>query len=208
MLSAKLIWLVLAIGRPLIAFEPSTLATPQEFHWNWKDWQELQADQSLRKAKLSQRQKDAILRAIAHQLRPMMSDLDIKSEDQLRKVALDTRIRMIDLDHDGIPEVVAQGMVNCSATGNCPFWVFRRFRRGYRFLLEGEAQTFTIQPSLTNKFHDIVLSVHGSASESGLTDYRYIDGTYHDVGCYDASWTILEGDEVRDLKEPRITPCR
>jgi hypothetical protein len=38
-------------------------------------------------------------------------------------------------------------------------------------------------------------------------DYRYKDGNYHDAGCYDASWTVTEGDIVRELKEPQITPC-
>jgi hypothetical protein len=75
-------------------------------------------------------------------------------------------------------------------------------------LLEGEAQTFTVQASSTNGFHDIVLSMHGSYSSGGLTDYHYQDGAYKDVGCYSYEWTILEGENVRELKEPRITPCR
>lgn len=183
-------------------------AAPQEFHWNWKDSQELNAEQSLRKAKLSQYQKKAIAKAIANQLRPLMFDLEIKSEDQLQKAAVNTRIKMIDLNNDGIPELVAQGMAGCSPTGNCMFWIFQKSPRGYQLLLKGEAQTFTIQPTTTGGFRDVVLSMHGSATESGLTEYQYIDGVYRDVGCYDASWTVLEGDEVRELKEPRITPCR
>jgi hypothetical protein len=180
---------------------------PQDFHWNWREWQELNAQESLRNAKLTSLDRRAIAAAIAAQLRPIMADLDIGSENQLRKAVLDTRIRMIDLDNDGIPEAVAQGMVNCSPTGNCPFWVFRKTLRGYKLLVESYGQTFTVQKTSTNGFRDIVVSMHGSATESGLTDYRYKDGSYHDVGCYGASWTLTEGDTVRELKVPQITPC-
>lgn len=183
------------------------LPIPQKFQWNWREWQELNADQSLRNAKLTEHDRQAIAAAIASQLRPSMSDLEIESEDQLWKAALDTRIKMIDLNHDEIPEVVAQGMVGCSPTGNCLFWIFQKAHVGYRLLLKGEGQTFTVQKTITNGFRDIVLSMHGSATESGLTDYRYKGGVYHDVGCYDASWSVVEDGKERELKEPLITPC-
>jgi hypothetical protein len=177
------------------------------FHWNWKDWQELSAEQSLRKAQLVYQQKKAIASAIADAIRPMMSDLEIQSETELQKAALDTRVKMIDLNGDGVPEVVAQGMVNCGATGNCPFWVFRKAKFGYELLLEGEAQTFTIQTSSSNEFRDIVLARHGSYDSGDLAYYVYRKGLYQEAGCYDYNWSVLEGDKVRELKEPRITPC-
>lgn len=149
-----------------------------------------------------------IAAAISSQLRPQMDDFEINSEDQLRRAALDTRIKMVDLNHAGILEVLAQSTVGCGATGNCEFWIFQKSRDGYRLLLAGEAQTFTIQKSRTNGFSDIVLGMHGSATETGLTVYRYEGGVYQEVGCYLASWTILEGEEVRQLKEPLITACR
>lgn len=168
----------------------------------------MSADQSLRNAKLSQSKRRAIAVAIADQLRPLMADFEIESEEQLKKAALDTRVKLIDLNNDGIPEVIAQSMVGCGATGNCMFWIFQRFPRGYRLLLKGGAQTFTIQRTRTDGFRDIVLAMHGSATDAGLTEYRYIDGTYRDIACYDASWIVFKGDERRELKEPRITPCR
>jgi hypothetical protein len=177
------------------------------FHWNWKAWQELSAEQSLRAAKLTYQRRKAIATAIADQIRPMMADLEIQSETQLHKAALDTRVKMVDLNGDGVPEIVAQGMVNCGATGNCPFWVFRKARLGYNLLLAGEAQTFTIQTSGASRFRDIVLARHGSYSSGDLIHYKYHQGAYQEVGCYDYDWTVLEGDKVRELKEPRITPC-
>jgi hypothetical protein len=121
------------------------------FQWDWKDSQELKADQSLRNAKLAEQQRDAI----AEQLRPMVADLGFEfgSESELRKAAQDTRIKMIDLNGDGLPEVVAQGMIGCGATGNCPFGVLRKAKQGYELILKGEAQTFTIQKSNSNGFH-------------------------------------------------------
>ena len=187
--------------------QPEKASANPGFHWNWKDWQELTADQSLRKAQLAYEQKKAIARAIAGEIRPMMSDLEIQSELELQKAALDTRVKMIDLNGDGIPEVVAQGIVNCGATGNCPFWVFREAKSGYELLLEGEAQTFTIQTSSSNEFRDIVLARHGSFDSGDLAHYVYREGSYHEAGCYDYYWSVLEGDKVRELKEPRITPC-
>ena len=69
-------------------------------------------------------------------------------------------------------------------------------------------KTFTVQPTITDGFRGIVLSMHGSATDSGLTEYWFLDRVYRDVACYDVSWTVFEGDEKRELKEPRITPCR
>ncbi|MGC0779142.1 MAG: hypothetical protein WCD68_18230 [Candidatus Acidiferrum sp.] len=196
------------LGVVSAASKRQTAPNPERFHWDWRDSQELKADQSLRNAKLPEQSRNAITRAIADQIRPIMADLEIKSEAELKKKALDTRITLIDLNGDGTPEVVAQGMVNCGATGNCPFWVLQKSKEGYEVILEGEAQTFTIQGSSTNGFRDIVLSTHGSYSSGGLTIYQYQEGVYKDVGCYNYEWTVMEGEKVRELKEPRITPCR
>ena len=177
------------------------------FHWNWKEWQELTANQSLRNAKLTQIQRKAIADAIAGEIRPMMADLEIKSDAELQKAALDTRIKLIDLNGDGVAEVLAQGMVACGATGNCPFWVLRKSKADYEVILEGEAQTFTVQAS-TNGYRDIVLSTHGSSTSGGLTHFQYQGEAYGDVGCYYYEWTVLEDENVRELKEPRVTPCK
>jgi hypothetical protein len=180
----------------------------ERFRWDWKDSRELKVDQSLRNAKLTQQSRNAIASTIADQIRPMMADLEIKSEAELKEKTLDTRITLIDLNGDGTPEVVAQAMVSCGATGNCPFWILRKSKAGYEVLLEGEAQTFTIQGSSTNGFRDIVLATHRSYSSGGLTNYQYQERVYKEVGCYYYEWTALEGENVRELKEPRITPCR
>lgn len=178
----------------------------REFHWDWRDWQELIAAQSLRNAKMSEPDRAAIAKAIEAQISPDKSDLEIESEKQLAEAVLDTRIKMIDLNHDGTPEVVAQGMAGCSPTGNCSFWVFQKTTRGYKLLLNGFGQTFTVQKASTNGFRDIVVAMQGSASDSGLTLFCYKGSMYHQAACYDANWAPLENGVVHQLKEPRVTP--
>ena len=161
------------------------------------------------KCKTGSAPKNAIGDALAEKLRPNTYDLGIESESDLKRAALETRIKLIDLNGDGVFEVVAQGMIGCGATGNCAFWVLRDTKEGYEIILEGTAQTITIQPSTSNGFRDIVLSTHGPATSGGLTLYQYNKkGFYEDVGSCGYDWTVLEGDKVRELKEPRITPCR
>ncbi|MGH9560667.1 MAG: hypothetical protein ACRD3S_04360, partial [Terracidiphilus sp.] len=186
------VWLILAQG--------TVTPTARKFHWDWQNWQELIASQSLRNTKMSRPDRAAITRAIEARIRPEMPDLGIQSEEQLAKAALDTRIKLIDLNQDRVPEVVAQGMADCSATGNCSFWIFQKTSHGYKLLLNGFGQTFTIQEASTNGFRDIVVAEHDSAFESGLTVYRYRGGKYEEAACYDAKFS-------EDSKEPRVAPC-
>ena len=159
----------------------SPVRVSRSFHWNWRNSQELIAvAQSLRDAKASESEKKAIAAAIEEQIRANMADFEIDSESQLEKAALDTRVKMIDLNRDGTSEVVAQAMVGCGATGNCSLWIFQKTAHGYKLLLDGFGQTFTIQRASTKGFRDIVVAEHDSAFESGLTVYRYKDGQYRD----------------------------
>jgi len=179
----------------------------ESFRWNWRHSQELNAKDSLRNAQLPEDDKRAIADVIEAQFKPSMQDLEIKSEQELKNAALDTKVKMIHLRDDGAPDVVAQGMKDCSPTGNCPLWIFEKDGKGYRLILKCHGQAFTIQPTKTNGYHDIVVATHGSATQSGLKEYRYEGGLYRDVGCYNAEWQVLEGKELRELKEPQVTPC-
>lgn len=188
----------------------ATVAAAGTFHWNWRKAEELDWKQSLGKVNLKAANRAALQIAIAERLRPGMADLEIGSEEELKKVALDTRIKLIDLNADGIPEVVAQGCclkAGCGATGNCPFWVFRKSASHYGLLLETFGQVFTIESTKTNGFSDIVVGTHDSARQKTLTIYHYRNGGYKDVGCYVADWWSSEGGTFHELKEPEITPC-
>ena len=182
--------------------------TAQAFHWEWRDAQELFAAQSLRNARISESAKHAIGKAIEEQLRPNMTDLEIHSEGELWRAALDTRVKMTDLNGDAVPEVIAHAMADCSPTGNCSVWVFQKTPAGYKLLLSGFGQTFTIQRTSRAGFKDIVIAMHDSAFDSMITVYRYQHGAYGDIACYDAEFSVMgRGGNMQDLKEPRITPC-
>ncbi|MDR3676641.1 MAG: hypothetical protein P4N24_14205 [Acidobacteriota bacterium] len=190
----------------------SLLLGAEAFHWDWRRAEELKSTQSLRHAKVTRIERAAIARGIANQLRPEMPDLGIETEEQLEDVALDTRVKMVDLNADGIPEVIAQGMgehENCSPTGNCPFWIFQKSNHEYTplFSVMESVQTFTIQPSRTNGFSDIVIETQFSADQCGISLLRYSEGRYDYAGCWVAYWSVQEGDTVRQLKEPRLLPC-
>ena len=72
-------------------------------------------------------------------------------------------------------------------------------------ILNGGAQTFAIEDTITNGFRDVTLGLHNSATESELRPYRFSDGRYRKRGCFDANWTKEIDGPL--LKKPIITPC-
>ncbi len=190
--------------------QPAPAAKPLNgaFHWNSKDLQVLGGEDSIQASKaLGPAERQALLKAIVGQLKTY----DVKhTEKEWLATAENTRIRLVDLNGDGVSNVIAQGSggLSCSPTGNCDFWVFSRVGETYKVILErGAIENFTVQPTLTNGFHDLVLGMHGSATEQELFVYRFTNGRYRRVACYDANWERLVGDKLQHLKEPAITPC-
>jgi hypothetical protein len=158
----------------------------------------------------------ALLKLIEQQLK----GVDVSD---IKALASETRVKLNDLDGDGIPEVIAQGSgpacsANgdcatwqiCSPTGNCPFWIFKKKKLGYVVILSrGAVQNFTVQRTRKNRYRDLVLGMHGSAREQDLRLYQFRGGRYRNVGCYNASWSYIDKNgEERDLKIPRVTPCQ
>jgi hypothetical protein len=189
----------------------SLMLGAESFQWDWRHSEALTSKQSLRHAKVTSTERAAIARAIANQLKPDMGGLGGMSEQELEDVALDTPVKMVDLNGDGTPEVIAQGTPEdggCSPTGNCRFWVFQKSDHEYRLLFYREAiQSFSIETSRSHGFSDIVVKMHGSATVSTLRLLQYSEGRYHEAGCYYENWSVLEGNTVHELKEPRLTPC-
>jgi hypothetical protein len=172
------------------------------FQWNWKESEEARNRVATSEG-ISPADRTKLLNALATRF---------KGDPKPNKEAAETRVKLVDLNDDGVAEAIAQpvGEPNCSPTGNCPFWVFQRTADGYRLLLnKAGVQTFTVQPTRTNGFLDLVLGMHGSATEQTLFEYRFRDGRYRQTGCYDANWEYLGKDgEYHNLKEPRKTPCQ
>ena len=186
----------------------SLLLGADSFQWDWRRSEALTSKQSLRHAKIAAPERDAIAEAIANQLRPEMPEIDLP---QLEDIALDAPVKLVDLNGDGTPEVVAQGTPGdggCSQAGNCRFWVLQKADREYKLLFyQADVQSFTLQSGRSNGFADIVVKTNGSATESTVRLLQYRQGVYHEAGCYVASWTVREGDAAHELKEPRLTPC-
>jgi hypothetical protein len=152
----------------------------------------------------------ALIKAISIQLRPGSKIGNSSSEKKLLQAVMETRVTFVDLNMDGISEVIAQASdeKSCSPTGNCSFWVFMRSDNGYKLILEkGAVQTVGICTSRTNSFNDLVLRQHGSAFEQTLYIYRFANGRYGKKLCYDVRFERLVGDEVQELEEPDITRC-
>jgi hypothetical protein len=187
--------------------------TPLRFHWSWEESQELTWRQALATSKeITAEERAALVDGLAEQLRA-----SIGTKSNLRALALKTRVKLVDLNGDGRPEVIAQpvGDEVCGATGNCFFWVFEKTASGYRLLLDAKdgdpkpgIQVFTIQPTRSQGFSDLVLGTHDSASERTLYLYRYHDGRYRQTDCYNADWWSTQGGSWHQLKQPEVTPCQ
>lgn len=172
-------------------------------YWKNNPALELGPDDQLKVAnELSEEQREALLRAVASTLRPAMKELGLTSEGELLKTAAEARIKLVDLSAGPQREVIAQASdeANCGATGNCSLWVFKRTAQGYVLILSEVAQDVTILPTSTNGFHDLMLGIHGSATEQELDLFRFVNGHYQRGACFDANWLKRDGDPV-------VTPC-
>ena len=194
---------------------PDTKTHKEAFRWKETDTQELAPSDRIKVSKtLSPTERAALIKAISAQIRPDMDVLEIHSEKELGSIAADTRVKMIDLNGDGIPEVIAQAWgvrAGCGATGNCPFWVFSKSDSGYKLILGKDGwvfQIFTVEPTVTNGYHDFILGMHDSASEKTLFIYRFKNGRYHREACYDADWILMDAKGWHELKNPLITACK
>ncbi len=187
------------------------------FYWSARKAHELDYNRTIHNSPdLNPSERATLLKTVAALIRPFMADLEISSENELRKIAADTRIELIDLNGDGTPEVIAQAFgtkAGCGATGNCPIWLFLKTTNGYQLLLDtrdkegiGGFELLTVEETRTNGFNDLVLAAHDSASEKTLLVFRYRNGLYRESACYDANWLSLAG-EVHFLKQPVITKC-
>ena len=187
----------------------SLMLGADDFQWEWHHSDALTSKQALRRTKVSTAERAAIAKAIAIQLMPAMGGMGGRTEPELEDTALNTPVKLVDLNGDGTPEVIAQGTPEdggCSPTGNCRFWVFQKSGVEYKPLISlEEIQSFTIQENRLNGFNDLVVKTCVSSAESTLKLLRYNDGRYQEVGCYKADWSTA-GDR-HQLKDPRLAPC-
>jgi len=187
-----------------VAFQAAPTQKIAAFRWSSREAQELVTGRDALAASrdITDFEKARLLDALTIQFR---------GSSEPRKRAAKTRVKLVDLNGDGVPEVFCQAVDEemCSPTGNCSFWLFQKDVNGYTLLLKKTAiQTFTIQPTKTNGYHDLVLGMHGSATDQELFLYQIHEGQYRKAACYDANWEHLGKDgEYHRLTEPRITSC-
>lgn len=81
----------------------------------------------------------------------------------------------------------------CSPTGNCTFWILDN---RYRIVLTTIAQMFEVLRTLHNGKPDILTSMHGSAFESGFTQWRFNGHRYRKFACADRSF-IYSGNVLK-----------
>jgi hypothetical protein len=192
-------------------------ATPTHFRWSEYLSHELDYGHTIRTATdLTASEKKTLQQAVVERLKlanrfvPFLEDM---SPQQIRRLAEDTRIELVDLNGDGTPEVIAEanGLGPCGATGNCSWWIFQRTSGGYKLLLassdRGEVifEKIIVRPWSTNGFRDIVLGSHSSSTARNIIWYRYSHGAYRPCSCYYLSWI---GDGGVELQTPDISSMR
>lgn len=99
--------------------------------------------------------------------------------------AKDMSVETIDLNHDGKPEFLVEGVLGgmlCGAS-NCPSWIYRKTRDGYSLLLSESGSGISVEKSSTNGYRDLRNSGHYSASETYVTIYRFDGRKYRARDC-------------------------
>lgn len=193
----------------LLAVALCVIAIAADFEWSWRSQEVIgRNDASVgNTSKLTEPDRTALIAAIVLRLQKPMGDQGY-SDDRIREVASTTRVRFVDLGGDGKAVIFATSLGlegGCDALVNCPFWILRHGEDGYVSLLDTVASSYTIQPTSTNGFSDLVMARHISASESQLTLYNNVEGKYVAAGCYTAIWPAAKDGETSG---PEIAPCK
>jgi len=184
------------------------VALTADFSWSWRNQEVIgRTDISLNNtSRLTEPERGTLLDAIVLRLQKPMSERGYDDE-RIREIASTTRLRFLDLG-EGRAVIMATSLGlegGCDALANCPFWIFRRAKDGYVSLLDTVAASYTIQPTSTNGFSDLVMLRYLSAGNGRLTLYQYADGKYAEAGCYTAAWAAPKDSE---LQEPALAPCQ
>jgi hypothetical protein len=192
----------------LVVLAFTSLLAAADFTWDWRNQEVIgRTDPSLgNTSKLTEPERNALLDAVIARLLKPLADHGY-SDDRIREIALTTRLRFVELG-EGKPVILATSLGlegGCDPLVNCPFWVFRHGENGYISMLDTVAASYTIQPTSTDGYSDLVISRHVSAKESRLTLYKFADGKYPEAGCYVATWPAPKDGEIQ---EPEIAACK
>ncbi len=119
------------------------------------------------------------------------------------------RLDEFDLNRDGKSETVVHGsgLHLCSATGNCPFWIYSESEDGYKLLLEADnIQQYEFKGSSTGGYRELITRTHDSAYDSQWSLYKYDGDQYRLKECTLHSYSFIdEKGRFRERKRPQVT---
>ncbi len=170
----------------------------QAVHWSLSGKIE-RAEKFLSEAKIPAKERAAIVKAILAEYR---------GDPIEEKDALDARVRFVDLNGDGVPEVIVQGpSALCSPTGNCAFLVLKKTPQGYkRIFRRGAVQTFAISKHRTNGYLDLTIGMHGSAFEQTFRVVQRTARGYELTACYDVRFRSSDDPDAE--QKTIVTRCQ
>ncbi len=189
---------------------PPPSAPLARFSWSETQAHELDHSRTIREAPdLSAAEKTALTNAVVLQMKRDDDLVEDLTERQVRVLAEETRVELVDLNGDGKPEIIAQanGLGPCGGTGNCIFWIFEQTADGLKLLLDTNDRSevtfekILIRPWSTNGFRDIVLGSHSNATNRNLVWFQFAHGAYRIHACYYLTWI---GERGHALNTPEI----
>jgi hypothetical protein len=124
---------------------------------------------------------------------------------ELRATNGNARLETVHLGPANENDLVLTDRSSCSPTGNCSIVILRAAQGGYRVVLDGIGQRYTLKRARTKGFLNIELSMHSSATESTIKLYRFNGSRYLRAGCYNVIFASSDGTK---LDRPQTTPCR
>ena len=117
----------------------------------------------------------------------------------------------LDLNGDGVPELVIRGRNAICGANNCVAWVYGRTSTGYtRLLSAGSIQHLEPQGRRRDGYRDVMTSMHGSAWDGTLALFQFDGRRYRRTRCFAYTYRVVDAQgRARDLEERRVTatPC-
>jgi hypothetical protein len=192
--------------------------TAPRFRWSERLAHELRYQHMIANAnELTPKDREELLEFVFNRFKHPVNTHDAEmfediSDEQLRKLAANTRIEPFNLNGDSKAEIIAQGngLGPCGATGNCIVLVLKITPEGIETLLDSRAgksgggfEKIRVLDTSTNGFRDIVLASHVSASDRTLEVFRFVDGKYKTSACYYA--TTKPAGDPEGSRQPVIS---
>ena len=178
------------------AFAQVQTNSHQPYKWNWKLSRGWPAQPDLKTAPLPRTERDAIFQA---SFAAFLSDKNwsqyISPVSERRRAIWEARIKLIDLDGDGTPEILLMGSgLESSGDGNSSFRILKKQGSGYKVILDTIAEQVTIDTRFDPKHPIVALYGHYSASDGALELYRIgSDDHLHYLAKYLVTWPPSKG---------------